>query len=512
MIRIIVVEDEKAIRIGIVSMIERMDLDVQVIGSFGNGLEAVQFLTKQAVDVIITDISMPRMDGFELAEYVRQHDPETHIVILSGYNQFDYVRNALRSGVSDYLVKPVNKKELHQVLLKCIEHKAQERLRKSKKTDLLLRSYLVGELKADQLTLLWDSFVTYQQREMPCVCVVGSFSHAPTAYVKQRASALHAAPEILVCSLTSNLQMLIVAGIWDADEEPATASYERIALVLGLENGCRLGLSTVITRMEDWPRGFSEAMSAYCQYWHTNGKQTVIHYEEPSYPRSEITVMVSLIDGLLHNTSNWMNPDERKKLKGHLYRRAKRIEIRWEDLCRVLGYLLYQLRSRMSDATNRTFHSQGESSDLDLQIGEHAAMLDAIEDIFGRIDAIVAEMNMESGAYERKVVGTVKKIIDQAYHREIELSELANQVYLTANYVSFLFRKETGITITEYIMELRISKAKELLLTQLAMKTYEVGQAVGYPDAAYFNRLFKKVVGTTPRMYREQTHVLHVPN
>jgi two-component system response regulator YesN len=134
------------------------------------------------------------------------------------------------------------------------------------------------------------------------------------------------------------------------------------------------------------------------------------------------------------------------------------------------------------------------------------------DDIFDRMDRMLGDMELEPGAYERKVVSTVKKIIEQTYNREIELSELANHVYLTANYVSFLFRKETGMTITEYIIDLRVSKAKELLLNQLELKTYEVGQAVGYPDAAYFNRLFKKVVGTTPRMYREQTQITQLPN
>lgn len=250
MVRIIVVEDEKPIQLGIVSMIERMEPDYHVLGSFGNGLEAMRFLNTQAVDVVITDISMPKMDGFELAEHVRKQYPRTHIVILSGFNQFEYVRNALRKGVSDYLVKPVNKKELAQ--------------------------------------------------------------------------------------------------------------------------------------------------------------------------------------------------------------------------------MLQQVRDRMQEEQH--------------------------------------QREPEAEAYERKVVSTVKRIIEQAYHREIELSELANQVYLTASYVSFLFRKETGMTITDYIMQLRVTKAKELLLRQLELKTYEVGQAVGYPDAAYFNRLFKKVVGMTPRMYREQTKLSHLPN
>ncbi|CAH1220689.1 Regulator of RpoS [Paenibacillus allorhizoplanae] len=503
MIRIMVVEDEKAIRLGIVSMIEHMELHVSVVGSFANGLEAVQFLSKQAVDVIITDISMPRMDGFELAEHVRLTHPDTNIIILSGYNQFDYVRNALRSGVSDYLVKPVNKKELHQVLQKLMDHRLQERMRKGQTTDLLLQSYLAGELKADQLEVLWESFSTYSGHAIPCVFVVCKAKQTMISTISQRSHMDTSMPEMITCTLTPNLQLFIVFGVGDVEALAQTIRGDKADL---------RGISSVISRFEDWPRGYSEAISAYCLHWHNIDRISLIPYAEPSYHRSEMTMMVSLIDSLLQNSSKWMDREELNKLKDQLYHRSKRIQIHWADLCRVLGYLLYQLRMRISDATNRSLLSQPDSNEIELQLCEHEVLQDVFDDIFDRVDRLLGDMELEPGAYERKVVSTVKKIIEQTYNREIELSELANKVHLTANYVSFLFRKETGMTITEYIMDLRVSKAKELLLNQLELKTYEVGQAVGYPDAAYFNRLFKKVVGTTPRMYREQTQITQMPN
>ncbi|MDR6551148.1 response regulator [Paenibacillus qinlingensis] len=503
MIRIMVVEDEKAIRLGIVSMIEQMELHVSVMGSFANGLEAVQFLSKQAVDVIITDISMPRMDGFELAEHVRLTYPETSIIILSGYNQFDYVRHALRSGVSDYLVKPVNKKELHQVLQKLINQRLQERIRKGHTTDLLLKSYLAGELKIDQLEVLWESFSTFSGCAIPCVFVVCKAKQTIPLTISQTSPRDTIIPEMMACTLTPNLHLYIVFGVGD---------IEALAQKIGGDETVIRGISSVISRFEDWPRGYSEAISAYCLQWHNGDKLRIIPYLEANYHRSEITMMVSQIDSLLQNSSKWMDRQELNKLKDQLFLRARRIQIHWSDLCRVLGYLLYQMRMRISDATNRSLHPQPDANELELQLCEHTVLQDVFHDIFDRMDRMLGEMELEPGSYERKVVSTVKKKIEQTYNREIELSELASQVYLTANYVSFLFRKETGMTITEYMIDLRVTKAKELLLNQLEMKTYEVGQAVGYPDAAYFNRLFKKVVGTTPRMYREQTQITQMPN
>lgn len=509
MIRIIIVEDEKPIRLGMVSMIESMGPDVNVLGSFGNGLEAIQFLSKQVVDVIITDISMPKMDGFQLAEHVREHYPAIHIVILSGFNQFDYVRNALRTGVTDYLVKPVSKKELQQVLRKLQDNVDKMRLRKTQTTDLLLKNFLLGDMNADQLALLWEPFANYKQRVTPCLFIV--YEADQVAPISGSLIAV-SYQEVRSCTLTPNLQLMIVADVGSITEGDASAaSSELLTFGLNIEDIQRVGISTLIPSIEEWPRGFSEAISAYCMHWHITKRPAVFTYVEPSYHRSEITGMVAQIDALLQNTSKWMDRDELHKIKGHIYRRAKHIQIHWVDLCRVLGYLLYQLRMRISPTNNQLQLPHSDSNELELRLCEHATLQDALEDMFGTMDGMLADMEPGSGAYERKIVSIVKKGIESGYNRELELSELANQVHLTPNYVSFLFRKETGMTITEYLMDIRITKAKELLLTQLELKTYEVGQAVGYSDAAYFNRLFKKVVGTTPRMYREQTQISQTP-
>jgi two-component system response regulator YesN len=509
MIRIIIVEDEKPIRIGMVSMIESMGSGLSVLGSFGNGLEAVQFLTKQAVDVIITDISMPKMDGFELAVHVRQNYPSINIVILSGFNQFDYVRNALRSGVSDYLVKPVNKKELYHILRKLQEKQDIEKQRESQTTDLLLKSYLTGDMNAEQLAHLWEPFITYKRRDIPCRFIVYQANlTATTAWISDFSMNMRY-QEMRNCRITANLQLMIVIGGEDSGDMPSRMVL--LPQTKSLEEMPFVGISSEITSIEEWPRGFSEAISAYCMHWHVAETPCVFTYVEPSYHRSEISGMVAQIDALLQNTTKWMDRAELQKIKGHIYRQAKRIQIRWADLCRVLGYLLYQLRMRISPTNNQMLLSLSDSNELELQVCEHATLHDVLEDIFGKMDGMLADLELSSGAYERKIVSIVKKCVDNGYNRELELSEIANQVHLTPNYVSFLFRKETGMTITEYVMDYRITKAKELLLTQLELKTYEVGQAVGYPDAAYFNRIFKKIVGITPRMYREQTQISQTP-
>ena len=103
----------------------------------------------------------------------------------------------------------------------------------------------------------------------------------------------------------------------------------------------------------------------------------------------------------------------------------------------------------------------------------------------------------------------MKQYIQEHYEEEIELGQLAAHVFLTPSYLSKYFKAETKQTITEFIMEIRMAKARELLNQESRLKTYEVGMKVGYSDPAYFNRVFKKAVGVTPKQYRKQVKMIN---
>ncbi|WP_310832236.1 response regulator transcription factor [Paenibacillus pedocola] len=126
MIRVMIADDEEVIRRGLEKITSRMDLEVKVIGSHGNGLEAwnqLSGLSEEDIDLLITDIKMPRMDGFKLIEEARGHMKNLPIAVLSGFSEFDYARRAMRFGALDYLLKPIEKSQLYELLKKVEENK-----------------------------------------------------------------------------------------------------------------------------------------------------------------------------------------------------------------------------------------------------------------------------------------------------------------------------------------------------------------------------------------------------
>lgn len=119
MINVMIADDEEVIRRGLEKITSRMDLDVHVIGSYGNGMDAwenLEKLSRNQIDLLITDIKMPKMDGFKLIEQVRGHLDDLPIAVLSGFSEFEYARRAIRYGVMDYLLKPIDKTQLYELL------------------------------------------------------------------------------------------------------------------------------------------------------------------------------------------------------------------------------------------------------------------------------------------------------------------------------------------------------------------------------------------------------------
>lgn len=116
MYKIMIVEDEYLVRQGISSLVDFEGLGMKIVAEAEDGLEAWEFLSQESVDVLVTDINMPRMDGLRLAKLVKQHSPETHIVFLTGYDEFDYALSAVKLGVDDYLLKPFSKTDIEKML------------------------------------------------------------------------------------------------------------------------------------------------------------------------------------------------------------------------------------------------------------------------------------------------------------------------------------------------------------------------------------------------------------
>ncbi|WP_162551035.1 response regulator [Paenibacillus tepidiphilus] len=504
MLRIVIVDDEVLIREGMARMIGKESSTFCVIGTYQDGRQLLEELPRLQADVVITDIRMPHIDGLELIRELKASYPQIRSLLMSGFVEFEYAREAIRNSAVDYLLKPINKEQLFEVLY-TLERELQERLKQAvcQRTGLLL-------------PLL--------QLEEPSAVLLGGLS-LPQPYYTVYAMKGSPAEEVRR-QLDDFLQSPERPGEdWQVDD-------------LGIQRGQRILIrySACLPAVEEI-RAFGERLAAACAglSLHLGASRS---FAEPAMLRTAYLEARQACDSGIHQSdpqhvavrggplpaTEGAGPDPfslyREKLSQDLQ------ILNAEGALDTVQRIFNELRVRLAgpDAVLRvcrrveelaaqelpeftSFYRQEPGRPLEEELessmsfsGMKEQFLRPLADALQRIRTHRLEM---SGT----AVATLKRWIAANYRQHYDLNTLAGMVFLTPSYLSKLFKQETGLTLTDYITDIRIREAKHLLKQSPDLKVHEIGAEVGYPDPAYFNKLFKKVVGVTPSEYKRITLV-----
>lgn len=497
MLRIVIVDDEASIREGLAKMIGKESGRFLIAGSFSNGQEALEFISGEEIDLVITDIRMPLVDGLELIKEVKVIRPETNCIIMSGFTDFEYARQALLYAAVDYMLKPINKKQLFERLYALEEERTASLKKEQQYRSGLLLPYLkttlphcsrlpelalpqpyfsVLALKASDMDMLRSSVRMLLRQEQCCFDPVDADDQtlAMVCYYSRQPG-----PEDIL-QFAELLRRLPHPGIVNIGASPGYAT----PVLLG--------------------KAFSEAKRACDQGIYCFSCWNFIHFSEAPGPYQDAALLFAGCREMLAQNLQLINIPQ---------------------VVHGLEALFEQLRERKADTPSILYLCRliEETAFVELQewgelYSEEAAKaleeqllacmsFDEMKRLFiGEIAKILEHIRSVRMAQAGKSVETVKRWIKEHYAQPAELGSLARMVYLTPSYLSKLFKHETGMTITDYLIEIRIKKAKQLLKHASDKKIHEIGSEIGYPDPAYFNRLFKRIVGITPNEYRRRIH------
>lgn len=504
MINIAVVDDEERIRLGLAKLIELSGDEYKVVGCYSGGPELLEHLNDIHADLIITDIKMPQMNGLQLIEKVQQRKPKTKFAIVSGFNDFSFARQAIRQGVEDYLLKPVDQNELADLLNRVKNNLELERYRKEVATEehirLLLRNdidhlpeHMIQGANRDlaQTQLLRDHFAVLLVRTEP---------ELPAERIEKPLSYWNR--EFRVCAWEPR-HSVIVASIGEKDYSETVRELGYTLLQqLPVASAVRIGVSGIHQGPLKLRDAYLQAEACMQASWYESGPRamadasTLPKRDESYNPlrllEKEFRPALQVLDFNRANAavSDWI--DELGKNRPS-----------WEELTEGSAYLFDLIRDERSERQTQPSDAADDSPGLiPMLFADWASYKNAL------LAAAQEQLdNLKNARQENRVIETVKSYIQKNYLKEMELQRLADIVYLTPSYLSKLFKTTTGETITDYIISVRIERAKELLLKAPSLKTYEVGEQVGYPDPAYFNKVFKKVTGLTPKEYRERVRL-----
>lgn len=476
---ILIVDDEPVIRQGLEVLIQASAQPFVVRGQAGTGKKALDLMTREHFDLVITDIEMPDMNGLDFIECCRQRDFSSRFVILTGFDKFDYARKACHCHVSEYLLKPVSTEELYRVLAQTAEQLQEDHSEKE-----LWKLFFAGKDRKSSFPGLdrkyrevtgWY-FILIQFNEAV------SSEELPSGYL-----------------YLDEASFLRKGVLLHESDDAGTINDQVFALHRDLNiNGKKLVLflGSRVHRYWDLKQSRDQAVSLFPLFYYRNWN-TLIHAGEETEFSSDESVISQHLDYIkklcLAGTLSDNEFDS-------LYRDI--LKIRTDPgICRLkIQQLLFSLfpylsewgivKKELLERHFLLFSRQGEISWQD------TIML--LRDFFNDIRTKQQDFRKSgSSAIIDEIVLSIKK----DFVSDLKLPEIAGKYKMNKAYLGQLFKKNTGETFHEYLNRIRIEEACRLLIHS-DMKVYQVAYQVGFKDPSYFMSRFEKKVGITPRVYR----------
>ena len=485
----VIVDDEKYSRNGIAGLISWSDYGIDIIGSADSGISGIELINSLRPDIVLTDVNMKAMDGFEMIRRLREMDINSKFIVISGYKLFEYAKKAIEEGVFSYLLKPVTREELIPIIEKVkqvIKAEQQNKgLSEMGRHEEYLKKLFEGEGKIE------EGYSTYYIK-----------------YDGNLINSLHQKNKLFTIleeklgnafiSFVNNDDMVILT-----DARPLSVEYSVNEALLEIAKGkAYIGVSPI---SDDYKNSLKRSELAL-RYHMYESNSSMINYNDIASEDDKV-----FLEALLGSrTDNITTAIEQLNLAAAyglldeacdliLKKRPHPGEIEvW------LGYLLMFIKNwskRMGVSFIECLKTQDQQKFYNnvgsvLKMDKLSSTLKGI--IKNAVDAVGKQRQLTSDRGVKAVIS----YIDDHYLEDISLEHLEKIFFTDLSYLSRLIKKETGVSYLQYLTDKRIKRAKELLSDQ-SLQLYKIANMVGYTDAKYFSQLFKKMTGVTPSEYRD---------
>lgn len=512
--KVFFVDDEPLIAQGLRSITDWEDYGIQISGSANDGETALQRMKEEPVDLLITDIMMPRMNGLELIKKVKEIHPRTRFIVLSGYEEFDYVKAGIMLGIENYILKPINIDELESTIRHIKSDWEREAFNIFRYEDdwsvlrsNILQRWVLGEIEGQEFkhrAELLGIPLHYKYVQTQVFRIIAEEKPISQLNRTHRLSeecgviareAVETEDEVEVLCFPDGDEDVVVLYVSDHLEhqeavlENAPVTAERISKMTGLPmwavNG---GISSDFHGVQ---QNYKQAKMVFQRYLITGQDKTV--FMESVLPEEEES-----------SVAPW---DQEAYIK--LLIEGKR-EAVGEFIESVLIALFQYDRIPRSTCLNTGIGLMLSAKDLENRpdYSEVFAPLARLNTLCGLIRHVVSvvqrSMNNREETIQHEYSGHVAFLVAQVkehYAEELSLKTISQKLDMHPNYLGQLFQQEVGLSFSDYVNHYRIEKATQLLI-HTDQKTTEIAASVGYIDTSYFYRQFKKYAGVSPTELR----------
>ncbi|WP_337099741.1 response regulator transcription factor [Paenibacillus sp. YIM B09110] len=517
---VLIVDDEPIIRNGLKSFIDWGGLGLILEGDCANGKEALAVLREKPIDILVTDIKMPVMDGLELTRQALAVNPSIKIILISSYNEFEYVREGMKQGAIDYLLKPtLEAEELIAVLQRCKDLIARgrkqvvEHQQLVKQTALLDRKRLEHDVirtlvASDSGTRFSDLFGIAGAAYVCAFVTADGLYEWQETYGNLHISMMYEDMQTLfydwseigcapILSGEGLLLIYPVVSLNDGGRSGAVQSLESFQTLVARELAASVTIGCCLALETEWlENGMNRCRSAAARRFF-EGMGSIYPWNDED------------------TKANEHGPTDIEELRGHAMQQRMRSEsspIAMIDSCitrwKSMRPMPEQVRREAYELLTAFSYRNGDAKPLP-DFRELIRRCDTIDQLEAFIRCSAEEMEqpnrlkLTDKGHGAQLIAKAMEFIKLHYLEELTLQDVADSIHVSKSYLSNLFKKQSGHNFIDYVIELRLHEAKRLLM-QNEIKIYEVAERSGFNDVKYFSKLFKKMTGMTPVEYRDK--------
>lgn len=509
MYHVVIAEDESIIREGLSRLIDWRELDCEVVFLAEDGLSALDFIRGHSVDILITDIKMPRMNGLELIKSARDINENIVTFLVSGYGDYEYAKSAIQYSVSGYVLKPLEEEQLRELLLKAVsilEKQAQHREIERDAQKIGLKNMAMAREKLFTRVFYSRSEVD-DKSDLLASLKLDEDTYYGVYLFEVTAGIAEEVKEKLVCSSENVALLDIRPTLWalvafGADKSEPGKALGAFRSVL-MQNHCSrsltaVGSGTACQGLKGLKKSFDDAVINFnLRQANTlmlyNGKSETTCVDIKEHCNKIVSFVTQRQDGL----SAYLDLVEDELLSSGT------------QCIKNANILLNSIYARI---VNSLLSREGrtESETLLKMFGCYEQAINAI-DVRRKI-CILKELLAEvsplfefaaKGKWAKEINLSIAYIEKNYYKQTIDVNEIADYVEMNPRYFSMIFKEKVGKSVMKYLIEYRVSIAKQLLMDK-DLKAYQVAEMVGYDSYPYFSTLFRKVTGESPSVYSER--------
>lgn len=527
--KVLIVDDEEDVRQSIRLLIPWSEYGIHQVLEACDGHHAIDLIQSEKPDIIFTDIIMPGKDGTELLTWLHQHEKHVKTIVISGHDDFKYIQHTLKSGGLDYILKPIDRTEIIKSFENALNNWKIEELQRNKEAE---SNKVISQAKPAFLDKMFSNLILQPHTHQSAFDELNKEFHLRNYHQCQLAILstdilqeniidkfanhadlldfilLNLCNEILELSTEGyafkhlNKENEIVLVVWKNIEQ-MKAKLQKInkALTDILQTPFHFGLSRIQSLPEGLQIGYKEAKLSLRQNNYLVGGH-YIHQFQKNAPTINNALFFSdyseaIVIAIKSNDKKQIN-----KAITKFFQAIRDLNSITLDHLEYWRHEIYLMKSYLFKEISIEEKVELVHKDVYFPLNKDGSLsLDLFKKELLKYCEVFAEKLAIETNINQHIIFDIKRYIDHNYHENLLLQSIADQFYLSREYVSRKFKQEYGLSPSDYIEKIRIENAKILLINH-DLFISDVANAVGYQDGRYFSKVFKKVVGVTPMMYK----------